>query len=331
MSNMPKEYIFTTKTGKEFSFPVPEPGEVNSFFLFSLPKAGSTLLMHVMADVCTSLNIPTVDLPTKVFSLGMQPAELTGDINSLWRSSGYAYIGFRSFLPPMHFDFSATKNILLVRDPRDMLVSLYFSMKYSHVVPEVEEGEHPIRKQRAVLNDVDVNQAVLNMAPAYRKYFKDYFENLPTATTRVYRYEDVIFKKKEWLEDMLDFLGLELHESKIKAIADKYDIRPDREDPQKHVRQVTPGNYKTHLSQATIDKLDDLFGPVMHYFYYDSVISLKLGDVKNGGVRYPARKLFMQDAHVKRLERDLAAMKESWSWRLSLPVRLIGSFFMGKK
>jgi len=312
--------------------PVPEPVEESSFFLFSLPKAGSTLLMHVMADVCKLLNIPTVDLPTKVFSLGIQPGELTEDINSLWQSRGYAYVGFRSFLPPTDFDFSTTKNILLVRDPRDMLVSLYFSMKYSHVVPDVEEGEHPIRKQRAVLNNTDINQAVLNMAHAYRKYFKDYLEHLPTKTTRVYRYEDVVFKKKEWIEDMLDFLGLTLPASKISAIADKYDIRPDREDPQKHVRQVTPGNYKSHLSKATVEKLDDLFGPIMHYFYYDSVISLKLGgNVKDSGVQYPARTLLMQDAHVQRLERDLTALRQSWSWRLSLPVRLIGSLFMDKK
>ena len=312
--------------------PVPEPVEESSFFVFSVYKAGSTLLMNVMADVCKELNFPLVDLPSRLFSLGLGPSDLTSDVNRLWQEEGYCYAGFRSFFPAMQFDFTKTQNILLVRDPRDILTSLYFSEKYSHPIPKMKAGSHPMVKQREKVQHLGIEEFVMQKAPMINNIFLTYIQELPITTTRVYRYEDVIFKKKEWLKDMLDFLGLKLPASKIRAIADKYDIRPDREDPQKHVRQVTPGNYKAHLSQTTIEKLDDLFGPVMRYFYYDSVISLKLGgNMKNSGVQYPARKLLMQDAHVKRLERDLAAMKESWSWRLSLPVRLIGSLFMDRK
>ncbi len=329
---MSKQHTFTTNSDKEFTFSVPEPADTDSFFLFSLPKAGSTLLMHVMADVCKALSIPAVDLPTQIFSLGLQPGELSDDINCLWKNRGYAYVGFRSFLPSMQFDFSTTKNILLVRDPRDMLVSLYFSMKYSHVVPEMEDGEHPIHKQRAVLEKEDINDAVLKMAHAYRKYFIDYLKNLPTTTTRVYRYEDVIFRKKEWLTDMLDFLELKLPQAKITAIANKYDIRPDKEDPKKHVRQVTPGNYKNHLSQSTIDALDKMFNPIMRLFHYDSVVSLTLGaDGQKGSIQHPAVNLLMRDAHLARLENDINAMRQSLSWRVTAPIRWAGSFFMNKK
>ena len=127
---MTKKFVFKTTGEKEFTFSVPEPANVNSFFVFSLPKAGSTLLMRIMADVCNVLGIPVIDLPTRLFNLDIRPAELTSDINSLWQNQGYAYVGFRLFFPQMTFDFSKTKNILLVRDPRDMLVSYYFSMRY---------------------------------------------------------------------------------------------------------------------------------------------------------------------------------------------------------
>ena len=111
------------KKGRVFSFSVPDPGDNPSFFIFSLHKCGSTLLMQLLHDVCRIINMPVVDLNTKIFNLGIQANLLTEDINGIWNKQGYAYLGFRSFFPALDFDFTQTKNILLIRDPRDMLVS----------------------------------------------------------------------------------------------------------------------------------------------------------------------------------------------------------------
>ena len=316
---MTKKIVFKTTGEKEFTFSVPEPANVNSFFVFSLPKAGSTLLMKIMADVCNVLGIPGVDLPTRLFNLDIRPAELTNDINRLWQNQGYAYVGFRLFFPQMAFDFSKTKNILLVRDPRDMLVSHYFSMRYSHVVPKLVEGDHSLAKQRAALQKTTVDQASLNTAKAYRNYFQEYMEHLPADTTRVYRYEDIIFKKKEWIEDMLDFLGFEVGAQKIKAIAEKHDVMPDTEDPTKHIRQVTPGNYKSHLAQTTIDKLDEIFDPVMRFFHYDSVISMKMGEQlsQSSNIQGSRKAPDVMDGHAGQLEQNLKTMRQLLSWRIA--------------
>lgn len=290
------------------------------------------MLMNVMADVCKELSIPVVDLPSRLFNLGLGPNDLTSDVNTLWQERGYCYSGFRMLFPIMRFDFTSTQNILLVRDPRDILTSLYFSVKCSHSIPKTKTGSHPMRKQRERTQHLGIDEFALKQAQMIKNIFLQYIQALPAATTRVYRYEDIVFKKKEWLEDMIGFLGLELRESKIKAIVDKNDIRPNKENPQEHVRQVTPGNYKVHLSQTTIDKLDDLFRPILHFFQYDSVVSLNLGtDTQQGNIQYPARTLIVQEEHVHRLERDLDAMRQSWSWRLSGPLRWLGSFSMGKK
>ncbi|HDL08745.1 MAG TPA: hypothetical protein ENG35_08420, partial [Desulfobacteraceae bacterium] len=216
----------------------------------------------------------------------------------------------------------------LVRDPRDMLVSYYFSMRYSHVVPKLVEGDHSLAKQRAALKKTTVDQAVFNTAQAYRKYFQDYMEHLPAATTRVYRYEDIVFKKKEWIEDMLDFLRLKLRNQEIEAIAAKYDIRPEKEDPRKHIRQVIPGNYKFHLSRATIDKLNEVFRPVLHYFHYDSVMSMKMNsqEQRAESQRISGGPGGIND-HIRRLESDLEAMNQSWSWRITAPLRRFASYF----
>jgi sulfotransferase family protein len=319
-----------TTEGKEFAISVPDPINRPSFFIFSLPKSGSTLLMQMVTDVCRLQKIPMVDVATEIFNRGIQPATLTRDINSIWEKQGYCYLGFRSFFPAIDFDFTQTKNILLIRDPRDMLVSLYFSIKYSHVEPAGAGPDNSIRTNRERIQNKDINQSVLGMAHSYKKYLQDYLSHLSPETTRVYRYEDVVFKKKEWLEDVLEFLNIDMSDLSIWKIANKYDIRPDKEDPHKHIRQVSPGNYKVHLSSATIEKLDELFKPVMQYFQYDSVVSMMINPEAN-------KKAIQQktigtsdiDRRVIKLQNELTAMRQSFSWRVTHPLRTLFSFIKG--
>ena len=74
-------------------------------------------------------------------------------------------------------------------------------------------------------------------------------------TVRIYRYEDVIFKKREWLADMCAWFGWNVSEKKINAIADKNDILPKAENEAQHIRQATPGDHKRKLRPETIEQL----------------------------------------------------------------------------
>ena len=71
------------------------------------------------------------------------------------------------------------------------------------------EGDHSLARQRAALQKTTIDQVALNTAKAYKNYFQGYMEHLPADTTRVYRYEDIIFKKKS---------GLKLERRKLKLL-----------------------------------------------------------------------------------------------------------------
>jgi hypothetical protein len=86
-------------------------------------------------------------------------------------------------------------------------------------------------------------------------------------TTRVYRYEDVIFRKEAWLQDMLEFLGIEHKPRWVKQLANRHDLRPEQENPTRHVRQVTPGNFREHFNAETLELLNHQFSD--HLLLYD--------------------------------------------------------------
>jgi len=206
------------------------------------------------------------------------PALINTDMSSLFFERGYAYLGFRSYWIGDQYDITQNKCILLIRDPRDAMVSHYFSYLYSHGIPASGPISETMSNNRAKLLDTDINEYVLrpHFVNSFKNAFKRYEEFLDPQATRVYRYEDIIYHKQEWLSDMLSHLGLQLSDDVTLQIAKKHDIRPSREDPSKHIRQVAPGNYRRHLTNETIERLDDALDHILEKYGYDRAEKVSL-------------------------------------------------------
>jgi len=94
-------------------------------------------------------------------------SSVCNDIQSIIYPIGYAYIGFRRFFNfPLDIDLTKNKKIYLARDPKDALVSRYFSSKYSHTVPEYGLIRERILEKRKNIKDREMSY-----------YFDDYLEN----------------------------------------------------------------------------------------------------------------------------------------------------------
>jgi Sulfotransferase domain len=249
------------------AFDLEEPGDFPSFFVFAMHKSGSTLMNRMLDQALSAAGVPQVPLPSIAFEAGLPANEILNPEELIF-PQGYCYRNFHGFPPYLHrFDISGNKKILLIRDPRDIVVSYYFSMAKSHRLPRLGVVKRYLLNMRDKARTANIDQFCRSVAKEFKSQFRSY-QSILSTDLRLYRYEDVVFDKKAWLEDMLGYVGVALSPAKLGRIARENDIWPEVERPSKHIRQVMPGNFRKHLSRESIDVLNAEFEPLLTEYKY---------------------------------------------------------------
>ena len=250
------------------------PADIHAFFIFGIHKCGSSLLNKLFVDICRILAIPSVPIPELAFQQGIPTKdwENSTSLNAVILD-GYCHRGYRHF--PLFLKDSdllyCRKKILLVRDPRDAIVSAYFSFAKSHILPKSGDLLDSMLKSRRNLQNIELENYAVAHAVNVKKAFQRYHRYLSNdEMLKVYRYEDIIFDKQNWLIDMLHFLGLTLKKAQIQRIAEKHNIVPQSEKPEQHIRKVSPGDHKEKLSPECITKINDILSPILERYNYES-------------------------------------------------------------
>ncbi len=245
-----------------------------SKFAFSLPKAGSTMLYNLLRKACDTCILPLTyfSLMDEAYSKGISSAGIPAEASSLLEADGYLYGGFRAIprkleLPP----WASSNAILLVRDPRDMVISLYFSQAFSHVPPgtTISSNEYiKFLETREAIKAQSISAFCLSKTSTLLRQFALIEAKLDQSEVKTYRYEDVVFRKGWWLEDMMVYFGYPLSSAESARITAEFDIVPEVEDPLQHIRRVTPGDYQEKLDRETIGVLTDRFSGILATYGY---------------------------------------------------------------
>ncbi|MEM9412205.1 MAG: sulfotransferase domain-containing protein [Planctomycetota bacterium] len=238
---------------------------------------------HMIRHICGHLRIPIFEPEIVEYENGVPLGSLDDSVHSLINPDGYAYCGFRSFPNYLEsFDLSSYRKILLIRDPRDILVSHYFSQKFSHGIPPGQLGEK-MQAMRNALASKSIGQYAIDLSKPLKNKFEKYESMVFDENLKLFRYEDVVFEKEKWLKEMLEFLGLAVPKELIAGVARQYDKRPTSEDPKQHVRKVTPGDHKEKLEPAVIEQLNEIFGEILNRYDYETTNANTSGDLRKVG------------------------------------------------
>lgn len=261
-----------------FRLPATKNPGLPSALVFAMPKSGSVLLDGIMRQLSGHVGVTYVSIMQEYFTIGLPDANMPAETATIFLPQGYCYGGFRYF--PRRFEIpilGQTRPVLLVRDPRDMVVSHYYSMRDSHPEPgKVLKSVNANMSMRDLARILEIDEYVKHAAETFRTFLTHYRTILCASNdVRVYRYEDVIYHKADWVADLAAHFDWKVPRQTTDEIAAQHDVIPTEEVQTQHIRQVHPGNYRKKLEPDTIAWLDDYFKDDMAFFGYTSDVAAR--------------------------------------------------------
>lgn len=238
-----------------------------SIYFYSVHKAGTALFTHILRQ---ANELTHLDYETMIFD-NQPPATLTfeayGKLYGVFRINGAVdrHPGLNPKISSSEFVKDKTV-VSLVRDPRDVLVSTYYSFGFSHVEspnPQMAPGLHNLRTQ---IQSESLDEFAIRMAPDVLKRFEGLYTVSQTCKHgAVLKYEDLIEHFDNFMCIFDRYISIP-----AKHKRDLYTLSRPRatEDPSAHKRSGKPGQYRQKLKPETIHTINQILRPVLEHFNY---------------------------------------------------------------
>lgn len=244
--------------------------EPESVYFYSLHKAGTSLFTHVLRQANELIH---VDYETMLFDNELST-------NLVFKKYGHLYGVFRivnekhtqSYIKLIRHiattDFVKDKNVVcLVRDPRDIIISLYYSMGFSHTSSFNTQVENELQAARDRIKSLSLDEFALRHSPVVKERFEILYKlSKESKNSIILRYEDLLEDFDGFLCDFSKYISIPRERQQELFIAS----RPrDDEDLKAHKRSGKSGQYLEKLKPETVRELNQVFKPVLENFGYE--------------------------------------------------------------
>ena len=250
---------------------------MKKILIYTVHKAASTFLHRLARDVSGFVGIDH-------YSLNYRKDYGNAIRQSSWRqfiedsTGGDCFGPIRSGVAEPIFpdNLSDCSVILHLRDPRDVLTSLFFSGTYGHIKNKDCFNPSDVKRKQWEIDGIDF--FVSERIPRYKERFHNLTSTLLGRENVTFiTYEEMLSDFSRWLDR---FLGAFAHHmpvphddrqcpksySEIHRMLQKryrHEFVPASENIYSHKRQITPGDHKRKLRPETIDRLNTEFEQIL--------------------------------------------------------------------
>lgn len=266
----------TFKTSQRLLHVQKEIKKPRSVIFFTTHKCASSFMNQFFMMVSKNSNYRVVDYASSIWGLGdsldigstYEPF-LEKNYDRLYFQTGEIYAPQRK---PIHFPgIEKFKHIFFLRDPRDVLVSAFYSFGSSHSLPQNTAAKNVFLKEReeiqkGTIDDYVRESAVEWILPLYKEY-QHLREN--TDSNMFLSYDLFNTNFPEFIQELSHFLRFVPSEEKIKEIigANEKGVNT-KEDLSKHRRSGKSGQFREKLSPDTVKYLNELLKDVLTYWEF---------------------------------------------------------------
>lgn len=241
-----------------------------SIIFYTTFKCASVYVTDILRKLVKDAGIIPIDLNGYAWETGESKEKLrikTAFDPKIFKTLGSFYGCFREFNEWQIPSLEQFKIILMLRDPRDVVTSLYFSHAYSHAVPLLNQKELLGFREKALSMTID--EYVIENIPKYIKIYQEYCQNLLGKPNVIFiTYEKMVADFDSWLDFIIDFLRLQVSLEIVNQIKKAADFTVKEENVYAHKRQVVPGEYQRKLKPETIEILNANFSEILDLLGY---------------------------------------------------------------
>ncbi len=161
-------------------------------------------------------------------------------------------------------DRTNSRRIVVLRDLRDTLVSLYYSHRYSH-----SDSSRFVAESRRRLASLDVGAGLEHLLVSGLANIAKIQRSWLDSGAQFIKYEDLIADEYGVFERFAEMAELDLPRRDIHAAvkAVSFFERSGRElgseDRQAHLRKGIPGDWKNHFDESLISRFKKLYGDLL--------------------------------------------------------------------
>lgn len=165
------------------------------------------------------------------------------------------------------------KKIFFLRDPRDMLVSAYYSFGFSHVVPESELIKKNFLEKRKSITDDSIDNYVLKNSLDWAKPVYDHYELLKNSTKHslFLKYNLYTDSTEDFLNKIFDFINID-GSSEIKRLIELANPIQNITQSNSHQRSGKNSQWKYELQEETQYKLTKILEHQLNYWGFEKNI-----------------------------------------------------------
>lgn len=233
-----------------------------SVLFFTTHKCASTYITKCLAHLNDKhLGMNLVDLEGLVWNKHSHDVHqyLATRSSKLFHDKGMIYAPLRRLIDIHHLE--RYKVLLFIRDPRDVLVSHYYSIAFSHGLPGNSNRRASFLAIRDNVRSMDIDEYVLNACGRFLPIYEEYCELLTRVpNTAVLLYETFATDFPRWASQLSDALEVELSQKDLEELWRlKGGDLPDAENIYAHVRSGAPGGHKDKLKKETLATINQEF------------------------------------------------------------------------
>lgn len=247
-----------------------------SIIHFSVNKAATQYIKGILRKISKESGLTPVGIHEYAFWVKMPyldhlSFEEMNQYKHLFKIKGYLYSVFGGMIKNID-DLERYKIILSVRDPRDILVSKYYSVAFSHAIPPITSGKRfEFLKHREMVQGMDIDTYVLQESKSIFSVFNDYKIHLLEKYDHVglVEYDDMIHNYEQWLDNLISKCGINVSTALRNELrSDFQQTKKQKENKNDHIRKGISGDYKEKLNPKTIDILNSRYEELLDYYGY---------------------------------------------------------------